>query len=310
MSQVATHPIINLLKIPHFWGRSELHATELGDNILECVLLYQTVDYVCNFAAYFNVEYDGTEEEFLAKYGSPANIEQLIRDHGPLGFVPKVHEKYKDLDDDTKPEYAGMHLHHQEDFISPYSDEVNAAISEHAIRLYKGDDLLKQLGMQEPYWTNATRHHQGEPDDDAINQIIGLQPFRISLPQIFSDPVLIQWTHKLREDGSLRATFNIGHNNEFCVNMVEFGFSADLIPNHQERSFKIENLGEIYTLVLVYDDEDRDYHILDDDIWLCDHNDLEPISKIFDMAVLEEQLKQLMLTHPEIQKSLVQKILA
>lgn len=286
--------ILEFINQPYNWGFVELRAADMGDNYFEAALIYIPEHCPCQFAGYVNMEFDGTEEEFLAQYGKPVDVEKFLKDSGPLVFVPKLHNEDDVVDLCESGIWDEFHLDHNEDFISPYSQEVNDAITHRMIELFKIGKNLNAFGMNKnlvDFLTISDTEQEVGSEDELM---MALSPFRNSVNKLIEKPIVHSKGFKLTPLNKIEINFALSVPTVFKdEDSIEIHYSAVASINTETKTVRIDEIKDIGTVVLSYNDDEEDFLIYDVCQWFADLYQELRFEYVFDKSVFDAKVKEL-----------------
>lgn len=297
-------------------GFVSLSATDMGENIQECCVLFQPLVGPCNFAAFINVEYS-TSEELLKRYNSFNGINAFIAEYGPLKFVPKVNDTVDDVALEMLLEsgqWDQFHLEHCEDFISPYSTEDNLVISNAIKSTLDCLHNLETFGATDEvlgFLSNPEFEIDFSSDDDLS---FALTPFTNSLNELLNSPVISVNSHKILSADEVLIKFDVRGKKENPQNadfdFVELNYAIRAKLDHSSKSIKSINVTEANALVLSYDHDEQNHLIYHPEQWLNDCFTNIQMKNVFDQDVLNQQINALCEKSPVYHKALEAEIFA
>lgn len=304
--------IFDHLKMLNYQGYVTLNATDVGDNIQECCILFQPLEGPCNFAAYLNVE-NPSSEDLLRRYSTPVGMQAFIAEFGPLKFVPKLmNELSLDALLDSG-EMDHLHLAHQEDFISPYSDEENAALSNTVRTVLKLLENLKAYGATEDvlsFLSNPEFEIAFSSDDDLS---FALAPFPNSFLNLLYAPEVTVNDLKLcsAADEVLINLSAVGKPSLLPDNnadYIEVGYNLYAKVDHATKSIKSVKVVDASILVLSYDHDEQNHLMYHLEQWLNDCFTNIQMKDVFDAEVLNKNIKSLCEESPVYHQAIQTKI--
>lgn len=289
-----TNSILDTINQPHHWGFAELKASAMGDNFFECVLIYRPEYCPCQFAGYLHVEFDGEAEQLVKNYGNPVNVQKFLQDNGQVVFVPKLHDEDRIDDLSESNLWDEFHLDHNEDFISPYSHEVNGAIINRMIELYKSGQNLKAFGMNQDLVDFLTLPHHEQEVGSEDELMMALSPFRNSVNKLIEAPQFSSINMKLMEDNKIALDFNLDvltvYKDEDCLQLC---CSVIASIDQKSKTLVIESIKEVEALVLGYNDDEEDFLIYGVSQWFEDYYSELKFNGIFDLETYQSKLKSI-----------------
>lgn len=286
--------ILDHITQPHNLGFVDLRATHMGDNFFEAALIYCPVHSPCQFVGYVNMEFNGDTEEFLAQYGKPVDVQKFLKDSGPLVFVPKLHNEDAVVELCESGAWDEFHLDHQEDFQSPYSNEVNDAITQCMITVDKLRKNLISFGMNQNLVNFLTIQGTEQNIGSADDLLLALSPFRNSITKLIENPLVHSVQFKILSLDKILIDFNlsayVSYPNE---DSVEISYSTVASINHETKTIQIDEIKNFGTVILSYDDDQEDflfYHVCQ---WFSDLYQELHFSGIFDKEKFDSKIKEL-----------------
>lgn len=294
--------ILNFITTIGFFGCTTLVAEKTGQNKINCTVEHHLKNHPIGFKAQLDSLFEGSAEEFTSKYGSPFNVLQFVQDHKQLKFVPVI--SAADFPNYDNQAWFEFHLKHSDPTESPYSDMVNAAITDKMIINFKEVNYLKQFGFKPEIisWLALPDFELSNfSNQDDLFELV--HPFLNSITGLIEKPRISSPTIKLHSAEHVYLNFSAYTSYESReMNYIEINFQADAALDISKKQITCQSMLNASIFILEHNTEDGEHDPVNFDDWFnCTFN-IAP-EDVIDLVIFGDQLVSYVLHNDMLKQS-------